>query len=111
MEPLGKVCDRSVGTSELLQYAAPGRIRERGERGIKAGSQILNHTVQYVAHRLGIRKNVARSPRDAAPHSPGAYALCRYMCELYCSASTSLLRPHEGNDQSLHLNLSPNHVP
>src|SRR5215831_2564213 len=48
VELLGEVRDRGVGTSELLQDAASGGIRERGERGIEAGSRILNHTVQYV---------------------------------------------------------------
>src|SRR4029077_7433606 len=47
VELLGKVRDRSVGTPELLQNAAPGSVRERGERGIEAGSDILNHVVQY----------------------------------------------------------------
>src|SRR5262245_39144984 len=45
VELLGKVRDRCVGTSELLQNAASGGIRERGERGIEAGPHILNHTV------------------------------------------------------------------
>src|SRR5678810_1189689 len=48
----GKVSDRSVCTSELLQNAASGGVRERGERGIEAGSLILNHVVQYVTHGL-----------------------------------------------------------
>src|SRR5262245_43797737 len=48
VELLGKVGDRGVGTSELLQNAASGGIRERGERGIKARSHILNHKVQYM---------------------------------------------------------------
>src|SRR6476660_10082724 len=34
VELLGKVRDRSVGTSELLENAASGGIRERGERDI-----------------------------------------------------------------------------
>src|SRR6202795_4828234 len=38
VEPLGKVRDRSVCTSELLQNAASGGVRERGERGIEAGT-------------------------------------------------------------------------
>src|SRR5499427_337495 len=46
-EPLGKVRDRSVGTAKLLQNAASGGVRERGERSIEA-SRILNHTVQYL---------------------------------------------------------------
>src|SRR5215813_11463820 len=48
LELPGKRRDRSVGTSELLQNAASGGIRERGERGIEAGLLILNHTVQYL---------------------------------------------------------------
>src|SRR5262249_52012200 len=50
VELLGKLGDRSVCTSELLQNAAPGRVRERGERGIEVGTRILNHVVQYVTH-------------------------------------------------------------
>jgi hypothetical protein len=53
VETLGKGRDRSVGTSELLQNAASGGIRERGERGIEAGPCILNHTVQYTTRRIG----------------------------------------------------------
>src|SRR5262245_15185745 len=37
VELLGKVRDRSVGTSDLLQNAASGGVRERRERGIEAG--------------------------------------------------------------------------
>src|SRR5215469_264214 len=43
---LGKVRYRSVCTSELLQNAASGGVRERGERDIEAGRRILNHAVQ-----------------------------------------------------------------
>src|SRR4051794_35012518 len=35
---LGKLRDRSVCTPELLQNAAPGGVRERGERGIEVCS-------------------------------------------------------------------------
>src|SRR6478609_7458367 len=52
MELLGKVRDRSVCTPELLQNAASGGVRERGERGIEAGPGILNHMVQYITHGL-----------------------------------------------------------
>src|SRR6185369_11037286 len=55
-ELLGKVRDRSVGTSQLLQYAASGGIRESGERGIEVGPRILNHAVQYVTHGLAACK-------------------------------------------------------
>src|SRR5262245_45128116 len=48
VELLGEVRDRGLCTSELLQNAASGCVRERGERGIEAGSCILNHSVQYV---------------------------------------------------------------
>src|SRR6185369_10049910 len=50
VELLGKVRDRRVCAPELLQHAAPGDVRERGERGVEAGPRILNHTVQYIAH-------------------------------------------------------------
>src|SRR5262245_37791602 len=43
----GQVRDRRVGATELFQDAAPGGVRERGERGIEAGLLILNHWVQY----------------------------------------------------------------
>src|SRR5262245_33646647 len=48
VEPLGEVRDRGLCTPELLQNAASGCVRERGERGIEAGFRILNHMVQYV---------------------------------------------------------------
>src|SRR5579859_4012058 len=46
VECLGKVRDRTVRASELLQNAAPGGVRERGEGGIEAGRHTLNHMVQ-----------------------------------------------------------------
>src|SRR5678816_2231562 len=49
VEFLGKVRDGSVCTAELLQNAAPRRVRERGERGIEAGIGRLNHLVQYLS--------------------------------------------------------------
>src|SRR6266508_263813 len=52
VERLGQVRDRCVGTAELLQNAASGGIRARGERGIEWSPRILNHTVQYALHRL-----------------------------------------------------------
>src|SRR5262245_2941218 len=63
VEPLGKVRDRSVGTPELLQNAASGGVRERGERGIEAAFQILNHSVQYNARIGGMQGR----PSPAAP--------------------------------------------
>src|SRR6185437_6308216 len=56
VELLGKVRDRRVCTPELLQNAASGRIRERGEGGVETGLTILNHMVQYVARELSARK-------------------------------------------------------
>src|SRR6188508_1895784 len=47
VELLGEVRDRGLCTSELLQNAASGGVRESGERGIEAGARILNHVVQY----------------------------------------------------------------
>src|SRR5436190_13911982 len=52
VERLGKVRDRSVGSSELLQNATPRGVRERGERSIKSGRHILNHMVQYLTQVL-----------------------------------------------------------
>jgi hypothetical protein len=56
VELLGKVRDRSVCTPELLQNAASGDVRERGERGIEAGFCILNHMAQYVTRGLAACK-------------------------------------------------------
>src|SRR5277367_809501 len=56
VELLGKLRDRSVCTAELLQNAASGGVRERGERGIEAGLDILNHLVQYITHGLAACK-------------------------------------------------------
>src|SRR5271163_89580 len=53
VELLGKVRDRSVCTAKLLQNAAAGGVRERGERGIEASPGILNHLVQYVNTQIG----------------------------------------------------------
>src|SRR4249920_2849785 len=56
VELLGKVRDRRVCTHELLQNAASGGVRERGERGIEAGPSILNHVVQYTTRGLAACK-------------------------------------------------------
>src|SRR5215469_796054 len=56
MELSGEVRDRSVGAAELLQHAAPGRVRQRCERSVEAGFVILNHIVQYIADRLAACK-------------------------------------------------------
>jgi len=52
------VGDRSVGAAELLQHAAPGRVRQRGERSVEAGFVTLNHMVQYIADRLAACKRI-----------------------------------------------------
>src|SRR5579863_241053 len=56
LELLGKIRDRGICTPELLQNAAPGGGRERGERGIEVGRHILNHVVQYIARGLSACK-------------------------------------------------------
>src|SRR5215475_875732 len=90
VELLGKVRDRSLCTSELLQNAAPGRVRERGERGIEAGTQILNHMVQYVAHRLGECKGRVRQthPRPNQPAAVPRTAQARAIIEMAPSSVT-----------------------
>src|SRR5512140_3002819 len=55
VEFLGEVRDRRLGASELLQDAAPGGIRERGERGIEAGGGILNHVAQRITKAWAAR--------------------------------------------------------
>ena len=35
-------------TLQLLEDAATGDVRQRGERGIEVGIRILNHMVQYL---------------------------------------------------------------
>ena len=45
-EPFGEFGDGRVRAPELLQHAAAGSIRERGERGVETGVLILNHMVQ-----------------------------------------------------------------
>ena len=68
MEPLGKGCDRSVRTPELLQNAASGGVRERAERGIEVGWTILNHTVQYTNMDDGVQLEAERPLRCPAIH-------------------------------------------
>jgi hypothetical protein len=66
VELLGKNRDRSVCTPELLQNAASGGVRKRGERGIEAGLGILNHVVQYIRtdwrHARGAERAVRCRP-------------------------------------------------
>src|ERR1700737_3427460 len=68
VELLGEVRDRSVCTSEPLQNAAAGGVRERGERSLDAAIRILNHAVQYVARGLAACK--------VRPSAHGVAALC-----------------------------------
>src|SRR5277367_954034 len=56
VEFVGKLRNRSVCSPEMLQNAAPGGVRERGERGIEAGLGILNHVVQYLTQGLAACK-------------------------------------------------------
>src|SRR5690606_34769025 len=44
----GELGDRSVRMPEPLENAAPGGVRERGERGIESCPLKLNHVVQYM---------------------------------------------------------------
>jgi hypothetical protein len=74
LEFLGKFRDRGVGTPELLQNAAPGGIRERGERGIEAGLRTLYHSVKCLTRRLaackGLRIRRSEGPVPALCSSP-----------------------------------------
>ena len=56
VELVGTDRARSVCTPELLQNAAPGGVRERGERGIEAGLILLNHLVQLYARIGGMQE-------------------------------------------------------
>ena len=48
VELLGQVRDRRLRATQLLEDAATGDVRQRGERGIEPGIRILNHLVQYL---------------------------------------------------------------
>jgi len=72
VELLGEVRDGSVGTSELLENAASGGIRERGERVIEPGPCILNHAVQYTMHGDGTQGEPGRGRRFRPRSSPRA---------------------------------------
>src|SRR6476661_5470707 len=76
VEPLGKGCDRSVRTPELLQNAASGGVRERAERGIEAGLAILSHMVQYTTC-------VTVNLKKARPKSS-----CQTVSDYACTLST-----------------------
>src|SRR5262249_17153905 len=56
VELSGEFRDRSVGAAELLQHAAPGRVRQRGERKVEVGFVILNHIVQYSRSTCGVQE-------------------------------------------------------
>src|SRR5918993_1310714 len=53
VELLGKIRDRRVRASELLENAASGGVREGGERGVETGPLIQNHVVQYDNELIG----------------------------------------------------------
>src|SRR5262245_6650217 len=44
----GQVRDRRFRATQLLEDAATGDVRQRGERGIEVGVRVLNHMVQYL---------------------------------------------------------------
>ena len=75
MELLGKVRYRSVCTPELLQNAASGGVRERGERGVEAGTRILSHSVQYVTRGLAACKGTTGLGWESAKYARGAVAV------------------------------------
>jgi len=62
LEFVGELRNRSVCTTELLQNATSGGVRERGERGIEMGLRILNHMVQFITHRLAMQGRAALPP-------------------------------------------------
>ncbi len=77
VELIGKLGDRRVGPSELLQDAAPGGVRKRGEGGIEMRWHILNHMVQYRT-RIGCMQERpgtpplprrAWAPKNLLPHN------------------------------------------
>src|SRR5246500_2110496 len=69
MELSGEVRDRSVGAAELLQHAAPGRVRQRGERSVQVGFVILNHMVQYITPPGGMQGEAERKMHTRPIHS------------------------------------------
>ena len=89
MEPLGKVRDRSVGSSELLQNATPRGVRERGERSIKSGRHILNHMVQYNTSVRGMQGVAAKN--DASDDLSRARASVTGQTTIAASTATTSL--------------------
>jgi hypothetical protein len=89
MELSGEVRDRSVGAAELLQHAAPGRVRQRGERSIETGLVMLNHMVQYIAERLAACQEETKALGGMTLRAPLAPRSC--LCT-YAHASHELVR-------------------
>src|SRR5262245_2678508 len=58
----GKIRDRRVCTSELLENAASGGVGECGEGGIEGGVVMLNHLVQYTRGPAACKRRL-RAPR------------------------------------------------
>ena len=90
MERLGKVRDRSVGSSELLQNATPRGVRERGERSIKSGRHILNHLVQYFTQAFAAWQGVA-AKNDASYDLSRARASVTGQTTIAASTATTSL--------------------
>jgi len=64
VEPVGEVRDRGFRTAELLEHAAPGRVRQRREHGIEVGLRILNHMVQYISTRSRVMQVGCEGPEE-----------------------------------------------
>src|SRR4029079_13267958 len=58
-ELVGMCGDAAVAAGEVCENAAPGSVRERGEGGVEAGFQTLNHSVQYRVQYRGDRRRHA----------------------------------------------------
>src|SRR6185503_9248854 len=64
VELLGQVRDRRFRATQLLEDAATGDVRQRGERGIEVGIRILNHMVQYLTQASAACKAGYWGPAD-----------------------------------------------
>src|SRR5215475_13426291 len=98
VELLGKVRDRSVGSSELLQNATPRGVRERGERSIKSRRHILNHMVQYNSSVRGMQGVAAKNDasydlRRARASVTGQTTICCLYCDDVPAERPSLPAP------------------